>query len=183
MKGKDWASVALASLLLAACGGPLQVAREEPPLPEPKHRREFAEDAIRVCDAARLVMLGEGSVVQRPSFEELVGARESHFTTEAKDDGKQEGYVHFRVYVSCVPRVAGSTLFVTATEERLGVKGLRESTMIGLPLVSPISIGTRTEGDQQVKFRGQTIEEQAFYDRFYGAVRDELEPRKRDAPR
>ncbi|HEX8962217.1 MAG TPA: DUF2242 domain-containing protein [Rhodocyclaceae bacterium] len=178
MTGKRWTWIVLAGLL-ATCGGSIPVAREEPSPPEPRHRRDFADEATRVCDAVRLVLLGDGYVVQRRGTEDLVGARESHLKAEANDDGKEEGYAHFRVYASCVARSAGSTLFVTATEERFGVKALRDSTLIGLPLVSPISIGTRTEGDQQVKFRGQTIEDQAFYDRFYRAVREELAPRPR----
>ncbi|HEX8987986.1 MAG TPA: DUF2242 domain-containing protein [Rhodocyclaceae bacterium] len=160
----------LASVLAAACAGPVQVAEKLAAPPEPRHRRDFTEDAHRVCESARLVLLGEGYVVERQPEGGYVGAREAPVKTE-----KEDAYAHFRVYASCVPRDGGgSTLFVTATEEQFGVKPIRESTLLGLPLVSPISVGRRTEGDQQVKFRGRTIEEQDFYDGFYRSVRESL---------
>ncbi len=104
----------------------------------------------------------------------MVGAREVLAKAEDKDDG----YLHVRLYVTCAAHENGSLLFATATEEHFGVKLVRESTLIGVPLVSPISVGSRTEGQQQVKFRGKTIEDQEFYDRFYQAVRKELAPAK-----
>jgi len=167
----------LASVLLTACAVPGPLGELVAP-PEPRHRRDFAEDASRVCEASRYALLQDGYVVERRGDEGFVGARESHVKTEDKDDG----YVHVRVYVTCLAREIGSALFVTATEEHFGVKMIRESTLIGLPLVSPISVGSRTEGEQQVKFRGKTIEEQAFYDRFYKAVRENLSP-ARSAPK
>lgn len=165
------AFAALAAALLAGCAGHVPLLEKlAPPAPEPKHHRDFVQDAVRVCEASRRVLLGEGYVVERRRDDEVVGAREDHVTKEDKD----EGYAHRRVYVTCAARDGGSTLYVTATEEQFGIKVIRDSTLIGLPLVSPISIGTRTEGEQQVKFRGRTVEEQAFYDDFYRAVRKQI---------
>lgn len=169
MNAKAFAT--LAAVLLAGCAGQVPLLEKlVPPAPEPKHHRDFVHDAVRVCEASRRVLLGEGYVVERRGDEEVVGAREDHVTREDKD----EGYAHRRVYVTCAARDGGSTLYVTATEEQFGIKVIRDSTLIGLPLVSPISVGTRTEGEQQVKFRGRTVEEQAFYDDFYRAVRKQL---------
>lgn len=169
MKGTRLAVIA-AFALLGACAGPGPMRESRQAAPEPRHQRDFAENAERVCAAARHALMAEGYLVQRHGEDGFVGARESHVETEAKEDG----YSHFRVYVTCVARAAGTTLFVTATDEHFGVKALRESTLIGLPLVSPISVGTRTEGEQQVKFRGETVERQEFYDDFYRAVRQQL---------
>jgi len=49
----------------------------------------------------------------------------------------------------------GSTLFITATEEHFDVKTSRKSTLLGVPLVAPISLGTRKEADYQVKIRAR----------------------------
>jgi hypothetical protein len=171
-------SAMLAAILLAACAGPGSVIEKLAAPPEPRHHRDFAEDAGRVCEASRYVLLGDGYVVQRLGADELVGAREF----DVKKGGAETGYAHFRVYVTCASRGVGSTLFVTATEEHFGVEAIRDSTLIGLPLVSPISVGSRSEGDQQVKFHGETIEDQGFYDRFYQAVRTELAPAKAHEP-
>jgi hypothetical protein len=160
----------LACMLLGACAGPAPMSEAKPPPPEPMHRRNFVEDVDRVCQASRAVLLGDGYVVQRQGNDGFIAARE----TPVKNDSKEDGYAHFRVYVTCIAQTRGSALFVTATNEHFGVKALRDSTLIGLPLISPISVGSRTEGQQQVKLTGETVEQREFYDRFFQAVRAEL---------
>jgi len=43
-----------------------------------------------------------------------------------------------------------------------------------VPLVAPISFSSSTEGDNQVKTRGETVAARDFYERFYRAVQREL---------
>lgn len=65
-------------------------------------------------------------------------------------------------------------MFVTATEEHFNIKTSRKSTLLGVPIVAPISLGIRSETDSQVKTRGETVTERNFYNRFYQAVQQEL---------
>lgn len=156
----------LISLVLAGCGGPRSYAEGEDFQSDSRHRQDFTAPVAPVCVAARRVLLGDGYLVVGDSDLSLVGVKE--FQIEEKS------HAILRVYVTCSQRDSGSSLFVTATEEHFDVTTSRRSTSIGVPLVSPISIGSKSEVDNQVKTRGETVTERDFYERFYRAVRQEL---------
>lgn len=90
--------------------------------------------AAPLCDAARRALLSDGYVVTKREGQSLSGGKE--FQVEEKS------HAILQVYITCEQRVGGSTLFVTATEEHFDVKTSSETTLIGLPLLAPISFGT-----------------------------------------
>lgn len=53
---------------------------------------------------------------------------------------------------------------------------MRQSSSIGFPVLAPLYFGTQVETDGQVKIRGETVSENAFYERYYRAVQRELAP-------
>ena len=162
----------LALLLIApwleSCGGPDGYAGNETFEPDARHRRDFAVAAAPLCDAARRAMLGDGYIVTRPEAQRLLAGKEFQV------DDKQHAIL--TLHVSCEPRASGSTLFATATEERFDVRTSRQSSSIGFPVLAPLYFGTVLEADQQVKTRGETVTQGAFYERFYRAVQRELAP-------
>ena len=153
------------ALLLAACGGPRTYAEREDFRSDPRYRREFAAAPAPVCDAARRALLSDGY---------LLGSGEEHFGGAKEFQIDDKSHALLRIYVTCVARGAGSSLFVTATEEHFDVKTIRQSTSVGLPLVSPLSIGKEIQADSQVQTHGETVTDRGFYDRFYQAVEREL---------
>lgn len=158
----------LVAQLLAACGGPDGYAQREEFAAEARHRRDFAVATAPLCDAARRAMLGDGYVVTRSEDGRLQGGKEFQV------DDKRHAILN--LYVSCEPRTGGATLFVTATEEHFDVKAMRQSSSIGFPVLAPLYFGTQREADSQVKIRGETVTENAFYERYYRAVQRELAP-------
>jgi hypothetical protein len=159
-------SLILISLLLASCGGPRSYAENEEFRSDPRYHRDFQVAASPLCNAARRVLLADGYVVTEGEGQSLSGGKE--FQVEEK----YHAILH--LYITCDQRAGGSILFVTATEEHFDVKTDRQSTTIGAPLVAPITFGSRSETDRQVKIRGETVTERDFYERFYRAVQREL---------
>ena len=155
-------------LLLLGCGGPPRYAPDEVFSSDSRYRRNFLASAPAVCDAARRVLLGDGYIVNRGESQSLVGGKEFQV--------KERQHAVLNIHVSCDQRVAGSILFVTATEEHFDVESTRQSSSIGFPLVAPIYYSTQNEADRQVKIRGETVSESGFYERFYRAVQRELAP-------
>ncbi|MDO8207546.1 MAG: DUF2242 domain-containing protein [Gallionella sp.] len=156
----------LISLLLAACSGPRTYAEKEEFHTDSRHSRNFAATAEPACEAARRVLLRDGYIVEDRAEHNLIGAKEFQI--------EENRHAILRLYVTCGQHASGSTLFVTATEEHFDVKTSRQSTSIGVPLVSPISISSKSEVDNQVKIRGETVTNKDFYERFYRAVQQEL---------
>lgn len=156
----------LISLLLAACGGPRTYAEREDFQADSRHRRDFSTAAAPVCEAARRVLLGDGYIVEGSADQNLVGIKEFQI--------QEKRHAILRLYVTCSQGASGSTLFVTATEEHFDVKTSRQSTSIGVPLVAPISVSSKSAVDNQVKTLGETVTDSDFYERFYRAVQKEL---------
>ncbi len=153
-------------MLLAACSGPRTYAEREEFLSDSRHSRDFSTTAEPVCEAARRVLLRDGYIVEESAEQNLTGVKEFQI--------EENRHAILRLYVTCGQRASGSTLFVTATEEHFDVKSSRQSTSIGVPLVSPISISSKSEADNKVKTRGETVTDRNFYERFYRAVKLEL---------
>ena len=151
---------------LAACSGPRTYAEREEFHSDSRHSRDFAATVEPVCEAARRVLLRDGYIVEERAEQNLIGVKEFQI--------EENRHALLRLYVTCGQRASGSTLFVTATEEHFDVKTSRQNTSIGVPLVSPISISSKSEVDNQVKTRGETVMDKGFYERFYRAVHQEL---------
>lgn len=152
-------------LLLSACGGPRTFAGKEDFQADSRHRRDFSATAAPVCEAARRVLQGDGYIVEKSVDHDLIGAKE--FPIE------ENRHAILRLYVTCGQRTGGSTLFVTATEEHFDVKASSQSASIGVPL-TPLSISSKREIENEVKTRGETITDRDFYERFYRSVQKEL---------
>lgn len=153
-------------LSLSACGGTRTIAGKEDFQFDPRHRGDFSATAAPVCDATRRVLQGDGYIVKKGVDHDLIGHKEFPIEDERR--------AILRLYVTCSERTAGSTLFVTATEEHFDLKADSESTSIGVPL-TPLSISSEREISKEVKIRGETVTDRNFYERFYRAVRKELE--------
>jgi PBP1b-binding outer membrane lipoprotein LpoB len=156
----------LVSLLLASCSGQRSYSPNEEFASDPRYRRDFKVAAAPLCDAARRALLSEGYIVSTREAQRLFGGKEFQ--------GDENKHAILNIYISCDQRVGGSTLFVTATEEHFDVKATRQSNSIGFPILAPIYFGTISESDNQVKIRGETVIQAAFYERFYRAVEREL---------
>lgn len=162
----QWSIFALVLVFLSACGGAHTYAEHEDFQSDSRYYKEFQTDASTLCASAQRVLLADGYVVTKQEDLTFVGGKE--FQVE------DQSHAILQVHVNCAPRTGGSTLFVTATEEHFDIKTSRKSTLLGVPVVAPISLGTRHETDNQVKTRGETVTERSFYQRFYRAVQQEL---------
>lgn len=151
---------------LASCSGTRNYADGEAFHTDSRHSRDFAVAPVPVCEAARRVLLRDGYIVAPGAGERLIGVKEFQV------DEKQQA--ELRLYVNCSARAAGSTLFVTATEEHFDLKTSRKSTSVGIPLLFPISVSNSSEVDAQVKVRGEMVHDKDFYERFYRGVNQEL---------
>jgi hypothetical protein len=162
----QWFSAALFTVVLTACGGPKTYADSEDFRADSRYHQNFSTEASTLCNAAKRALLSDGYVVTMQDSPNMIGSKS--FQVEEKS------HAVLQLHISCSPRSEGATLFLTATEEHFDVKTSRKSTLIGVPVVTPISIGSKSETDNQVKTRGETVTDRSFYNRFYQAVQREL---------
>lgn len=156
--------------LLVACGGVRDYYHEETFGGDSRFRREFAADSVRVCAAARLVLLGQGYVVISDTSHDP----ELSFVGSKEFKKEEQQHAVLQVHVHCVDSGRGATLFVTAVESHFDVKQSKEQTTIGAPIVAPIYLSRSTSSETQIKTRGETVDDRTFYERFFTAVAREL---------
>ena len=159
-------------VLLAACGGDTAHYRGEDFAGDNSHRREFSVSAANLCNASRRVLLGDGYVLEaaaEATAPRLVG------TKEYREEKNRHSVL--QVHVACEGGTTGATLFVTAVEHHYDVTTSRQSTGIGIPMVGPVTVNTKSESEGQVKTGGETVTDRDFYERFFRAVQQELKGR------
>lgn len=162
------ALAAVAISLLAACGGGGPMHRGESFEPDPRYRRVFKMPAAQVCEAARLVLLGQGYVVRS------LDANALSLDGNKQLPGDKQSHTVLQVVVNCVPQSQGTRLFVTAVEESFEVRKSSESSALGLPMVGPITVSRSSTTENQIKSSGETVRDERFFDRFFTAVQAEL---------
>lgn len=156
----------LCTLLLTACGGPATYAEKEDFQSDARYRHEFTASSERVCEAARFVLLGEGYRVQKGDLSDLVAEKSFQI------DEKRQGVL--RIFVTCRASGQNTLLYASATEEHFDLKTNRQTTAIGVPLLSPLSLSSKHESEEQLKTHGETITDRRFYAHFYQAIQREL---------
>ena len=159
-----------ACVLLVACGGVKDYHHEETFGSDARFRREFGAESLRVCAAARAVLLGQGYVVVSATSHDP----ELSFVGSKEFKKEEQQLAVLQIHVHCVDSGHGAMLFVTAVESHFDVKQSREQTTIGVPIVAPIYLSRSSSSETQIKTRGETVDDRTFYERFFNAVGREL---------
>jgi hypothetical protein len=137
-----------------------------------QYRHEYRKSAAQVCAAVETVMLEQGFVLQDKHGGQLTALGVKEF----KIDDVQFGVLE--VHAACMTAPVGAVLYLTALERHFEVKPQRSSTTVGIPLISPLSIGKSSSTDALVQTWGETIHDNRFYERIYEAVSSRLEQRE-----
>ncbi|MCC7183464.1 MAG: DUF2242 domain-containing protein [Rhodocyclaceae bacterium] len=159
-------AVGIACLLsLGACATETLHHRAETFAADSPFQRNFNASPVRACDAARMVLLGQGYVLAANVPDNppaLVGSK------EFKD--RDERFSVLQVHVTCRAVQSGATVFASALETRYGVLKREDTSTVGAPLLSPIRITSSSANETQAKIAGETVQDRAFYERFFAAL-------------
>lgn len=162
-------SAVLAALLassLAACGWG---GSKEPPPPlgetfgaEDTYSRTFPVPPDVACEATRRALLGQGYVIGNATAESL----------EAIKNFQPESDIHTQLNVraTCVPKSAGSIVFVNAVQDRYDLKTTTKSASVGLSVLGSVSLPIGTSGANLVRVASNTVQNTGFYSRFFERV-------------
>ena len=154
-------------LLLGACAGQQpSVYQTERFDPVSFFSRGFDETADRTCEAARRALLSQGYVV-----DEL---RKLGISARKSFQPRDETHLQLVFSISCTPdgkrSVDGSTLFVSALQERYSLKKSSGSASLGVGPIGSVSLPFGAGNDSLIKTGSETIPSGAFYERFFELV-------------
>ncbi len=163
--------MACLAIVLAACSAQApSVYQTERFDPVSYFSRSFDEASGRSCDAARRALLSQGYVV-----DEL---RKDAFSARKSFQPREETHVQLVFSIVCAAdgkrAVDGSTLFVSALQERYSLKKTSSSASLGVGPIGSVSLPFGASSDSLIKTGSETIPAEAFYDRFFELVQHYL---------
>ena len=157
----------LAGVLLAGCAS-------SPPKAAPMfidesfdadsiYSRAFEVTPAVACEAARRALLGQGYVVTRATAETVEATK--NFQPGA------ESHVQLDIRVSCVVHGSDQALvFVSAVQERYGLKKSPTSASVGVGALGSLSVPIGSSDDSLVRVASNTVRDADFYKRFFDRV-------------
>lgn len=156
------ASVALASLTIAGCGGK-KVVKEEFSADTPYSQR-VKGPGENVCWAVKRAFLTQGYMLERSADSLVMSGYKDQQTDE-------ETNVTQRMQATCVDNRDGtSTVFATASREVSKLQKVGYSTTTGVSIFT-LSLPSGSEKSLRVQSR-QTIQDPKFYQGFYALVQN-----------
>lgn len=170
-------AAALLVLAVAGCGGgaPRRVIYDPEEFDSTTtHSRSYPATEAQTCEAARRALLSQGYLITASNADLVTGrksfqpANEVHVEVEfrvvcARDQSAKAG-----------PRK--SIAFVTALQDRYGIKKTNNAASVGVGVIGSLSLPFSSSDDAMVKVASETLTDERFYDRFYALIDRYLVP-------
>ena len=166
-----FSAATLCSVVLFALAGCAGGARKGPLATEDfdsttTHSRSYGATEAQSCEAARRALLSQGYQINTATVESVIGRKSFQPSAEVHLE------VEFRV--TCARERPGpaeephtAIVFVTALQERYGLKKSNNSASVGVGVLGSLSLPFSSSDDALVKIASQTLTDEHFYDRFF----------------
>lgn len=155
----------IASALLAAgltgCGGKGDtMLMRESFSSDNTYSRSYDVVPGAACEAARRALLSQGYVIARADGNGVEGTK--NFQPSADDHEQLD------LRISCVAQGQDKAwVFVSALQDRYALKKSPTSASVGVSVLGSVSLPIGSSDDSLVKVASSTVQDGAFYDRFF----------------
>ena len=147
--------------LLSGCGSEA-VYTEESFATDSPFTLKLTEPVTVACESARRSLLGQGYLIDTVAGEQVKGRK------AYRREDNQNTFIEMNVV--CVADRKGSTLYANGVLSTYDLKKSGNSASVGISAVGSISLPFGQSADSLVKIAEETIEDKAFYGRFFAAV-------------
>lgn len=171
----------LAALVLVGCGSsPRRVSYEPEEFDSTTtHARSYAASEAQTCEAARRALLSQGYLITAANSDLVTGrknfqpAAEVHVEVEFRVVCARDGQA---AVAKGKKPVRSSIAFVTALQDRYGIKKTNNSASVGVGVLGSVSLPFSSSDDAMVKVASETLTDERFYDRFFALLDRYLVP-------
>jgi hypothetical protein len=133
------------------------------------YSRSFDATPGGVCEAARRALLSQGYIVARADAAAVEGSK----NFQPRDDSHEQ----LDLRISCIAQGDGkSWVFVSALQDRYALKKSPTSASVGVSVLGSVSLPIGSTDDSLVKVASSTVQDAAFYDRFFERLQMYLPP-------
>ncbi|MEG8065212.1 DUF2242 domain-containing protein [Xanthomonas hortorum pv. gardneri] len=125
------------------------------------YSRSVAATSVQACEAARRVLLSQGYAVTRADAAGVEGSK--NFQLKEADQSEQ-----LNLRISCATQEGGKAqVFVSALQDRYALKKSSTSASVGVGVLGSLSLPVGSTGDSLVRVSTTTVQDAAFYKRFF----------------
>ncbi|MFC0154168.1 DUF2242 domain-containing protein [Xanthomonas dyei] len=125
------------------------------------YSRSVAASSPQACEAARRVLLSQGYAVTRADAAAVEGSK--NFQLKEADQSEQ-----LNLRISCAAQDGGKAqIFVSALQDRYALKKSSTSASVGVGVLGSLSLPVGSSGDSLVRVSSTTVQDAAFYKRFF----------------
>jgi len=129
------------------------------------HTRNYWASSGQTCEAARRALLSQGYLLTAANGELVTGKKNFQPASDVHVE------VEFRVVCAHSDQSStGTTVFVTAIQDRYALKKASTSASVGVGAIGSVSLPFQQSDDAMVKVASETLTEERFYDRFYALL-------------
>ncbi|AOD13853.1 DUF2242 domain-containing protein [Xanthomonas fragariae] len=161
---------------LAGCGGSKgdTMLMRESFNADDTYSRSVVASSPQACEAARRVLLSQGYAVTRADAAAVEGSK--NFQLKEADQSEQ-----LNLRISCATQDGGKAqVFVSALQDRYALKKSTTSASVGVGVLGSLSLPVGSSGDSLVRVSSTTVQDAAFYKRFFERLNSYL-PRVTEA--
>lgn len=155
---------------LAGCGGSKgdTMLMRESFNSDDTYSRSVASTSPQACEAARRVLLSQGYAVTRADATAVEGSK--NFQLKEADQSEQ-----LNLRISCATQDGGKAqVFVSALQDRYALKKSSTSASVGVGVLGSLSLPVGSSGDSLVRVSSTTVQDAAFYKRFFDRLNSYL---------
>ncbi|MFS8426833.1 DUF2242 domain-containing protein [Xanthomonas campestris pv. plantaginis] len=148
---------------LAGCGGSKgdTMLMRESFNSDDTYSRNVSATSPQACEAARRVLLSQGYAVTRADAAAVEGSK--NFQLKEADQSEQ-----LNLRISCAGQDGGTAqVFVSALQDRYALKKSSTSASVGVGVLGSLSVPVGSSGDSLVRVSSTTVQDAAFYKRFF----------------
>jgi hypothetical protein len=147
---------------LGGCGGSDEVYKRETFALDSPFQLPTTVPAGIACESARRALLGQGYVIESANAGAVKGKKAFR--------GSGDETTVLEMNIVCIDRGAASTVFANAIETIYTVKKSAQSASVGVPILGSLSVPLSGSSDSMVKVGDATVNDKAFYQRFFAVV-------------
>jgi hypothetical protein len=172
-------SLLLSAVVVAGCGNVSKRVSYDPEEFDSTttHARSYPATEAQTCEAARRALLSQGYLISAANSDLVTGrksfqpAAEVHVEVEfrivcAHEAGAPKG-TKSTARKGAAPR---SIAFVTALQDRYGIKKVNNSATVGVGALGSLSLPFSSSDEAMVKVASETLTDERFYDRFFALL-------------
>jgi hypothetical protein len=171
-----------AALVLAGCGTATQRVNYDPEEFDSTttHARSYPATEAQTCEAARRALLSQGYLISAANADLVTGRKsfqptsevhvEVEFRVVCAHEGASEGAAKSATGARGKGVAPRSIAFVTALQDRYGIKKTNNSATLGVGVLGSVSLPFSSSDDAMVKLASETLTDERFYDRFFALL-------------